>query len=445
MKRRRALITFLVALEVLICVAVIGLAVALRGAYPQTRLFYEADTQATETVEERFTVEGTAILDLSNRYGDVVVNTDGGDQIVVRATKEVWGEDEADAQNKLAALKIPMNLDGNRLLVRVENPDENTLTMMGNFKASTVRFEVTVPENSDLVIVNTNGDIDVEGVQGYANLSDSFGDITVRQVRGEIRVSVRNGNLSVLDSGGEEEAMTLSNRFGEIAVRKAVARAITIDQENGGVALRNVSVVDEITLENTYGGIGLTGIEAGRITVQSRNGDVILHDAALTGFLEIVNHYGDVTLTDVWARSYEIATENGDIDLDGGQGMLKLSNGYGDTRVVRARQAILDIESHNGRIVFEGSLDDTASFHRVEQKYGSVLLQLPADTAITIDAATKLGKVRSQFDVLVKGGAPEKEDGGDKGRLYGDINGGGPRLRIENSNGNITLEAIDVP
>ena len=58
--------------------------------------------------------------------------------------------------------------------------------------------------------------------------------------------------------------------------------------------------------------------------------------------------------------------------------------------------------------------------------------KLPAIAAVNVDASTSGGSVRSDFSVQVDG---QIEDG----TLKGPINGGGPRLRLSTSGGNIEI------
>jgi hypothetical protein len=67
---------------------------------------------------------------------------------------------------------------------------------------------------------------------------------------------------------------------------------------------------------------------------------------------------------------------------------------------------------------------------------------LPPDTAVFVDAETDYGHIHCGFDVLVKGGADEKESRASGDELRGAINGGNDRLRVKTRNGDITIEAV---
>ena len=71
--RKRRIITALVVVEILICFAIMSI-VWSGIARPQFRFFYLADTQAEETIHERFLVDDRAMtLDLTNVRGQVLL------------------------------------------------------------------------------------------------------------------------------------------------------------------------------------------------------------------------------------------------------------------------------------------------------------------------------------------------------------------------------------
>jgi len=126
-------------------------------------------------------------------------------------------------------------------------------------------------------------------------------------------------------------------------------------------------------------------------------------------------------------------TTNGGIDLTDVQGNLELTTVNGGINVRRSAGA-LRAATTNGSIEAELSDLTDGSDLRLETTNGHVVLRLPRDARLSIDAATTNGRVQSDF--TVEGGQPGKHS------LRGDINGGGGRLFVRTTNGGIEIAEL---
>jgi DUF4097 and DUF4098 domain-containing protein YvlB len=438
-KQILVIVGVLVAIEVLVCAAIVAVLVSSRFALPDARFFYVADTRAQEIVEESFVTDGPVKLDLTNTNGDVEIVAGDGSQIVVKATKEVWGQDKSEAKAKLQALEVKMAMDGDTLRVRVDDPDENATIVFGSIRSSRVRFEIAVPSRTAVVVHTRNANITLKGTEGDADLTSRYGSIVVEETLGSVIADTNNGDVTVRRSGSEQAAIDLHSHYGNITVREVTAGELALDSNNGALDLEEVTVDNDLVLNTHYGKIDLQGARAGSLTAKSQNGDIVLNDGQLEGGLDLFAHYGAVSVARTEASAYKIETNNGDIKLDGGYGSLWIHSHYGDIVVKNARDVTLDLNTRNGEVTFEGSLADQGD-HDIESHYGAVSLRLPPDTAVFLDASTRYGSIRCEFDVLVEGSDEGKEKRASGDELRGTINGGSDNLRVETNNGDVTIE-----
>lgn len=438
-KQKLIIVGALVAVEVLVCVAIIAVLAAARFAFPNARFFYFADTRAEETVEETFATDGPVTMDLTNTYGDVQIRAGDSDQFDVRAIKEAWGQDKREAEAKLQALEVKMTMDGGTLRIEVEDPDRETGVVFGSMRANQVKFEVTAPRQTSVVVHTRHGYIALEGTAGDADLNSYYGSISVEDVTGGINVDTNNGEVALLRSGGERATVNLHSHYGDIVTREVIAEELDLESNNGRLELEDVTVDGELTLNTHYGRVDLESVRAKSVQVKSNNGNITLQDGQLDGELDLFTHYGAVSVSGTEASEYKLETNNGAIELEGGHGALWLHSHYGDIKVRDAHNAVLDLNTTNGKVIFEGSLAAEAD-HRLESNYGAVSLRLPSDTAVFLDASTDYGHIRCEFDVLVEGGSDDKEGRSSGDQLRGTINGGSDRLWVKTRNGDIALE-----
>lgn len=131
----------------------------------------------------------------------------------------------------------------------------------------------------------------------------------------------------------------------------------------------------------------------------------------------------------------------GDIDISSGDGRVilddidgRLRGRTGDGRIgVTGRFDVLDLATGDGRIeatARRGSKMVTA--WSLESGDGSVTLRIPNDLATLLDARTRDGRLNIQLPIDVAN-RPKRN------QLVGELNGGGPPLRIRTADGSITL------
>ncbi len=65
----------------------------------------------------------------------------------------------------------------------------------------------------------------------------------------------------------------------------------------------------------------------------------------------------------------------------------------------------------------------------------SITLRAPASLAGNLQADSSNGSIKTDFEVTVQGAQK-------KNRLHGPINGGGPRIELDTSNGGIRIEKL---
>ena len=387
MKRKWLIVGALVLLEVLVCGVILLTLWAGRSAFEGVHFFYRADTHVEETVEETFVVDGPAVLDVETASGNVTVTGVAGGEVQVTARLSLWGEDEEDARRQLEVKTIQ---EGDRIIVRVARA--KYAYFVAFTRGSRVDLEIRVPSETSLRLVTSSGDLAASDVTGTVELQTNSGDIWAEDVDG----------------------------------------AVSARSSSGDITLIGLSDAGDVEVKAVSGDLILQDVMADSLTAHTSSGQIQVDGVTLDGSLDLENISGDVMAVGVRATSCRLASVSGSLTLDGGNGPLDLRTCSGAVEVRNATRAELALETTSGNILFSGSLRAQGE-HRVESTSGDVHLVLPADAAFDLDVETVSGDIQTDFAVTMTEF--------DKKHVAGEVNGGGPLLRISTSSGDITLES----
>lgn len=167
------------------------------------------------------------------------------------------------------------------------------------------------------------------------------------------------------------------------------------------------------------------------VELRTSGGDIGVGD--LQGKIDARTSGGDIELGRITGE-VDAHTSGGDIELGGATGAVKLHTSGGDIDVGPVAGAA-DVSTSGGDVkaTYDGGPQADAGFRT---SGGDVEIIVAATAAFRIDAATSGG------DVKTRGLAVTVESGGErKHKLVGTVNGGGPRLTLRTSGGDITVHA----
>lgn len=167
------------------------------------------------------------------------------------------------------------------------------------------------------------------------------------------------------------------------------------------------------------------------VELRTSGGDIGVGD--LQGKVDARTSGGDVELGHITGE-VDAHTSGGDIELGAATGPVKLHTSGGDIDVGPVAGAV-DVSTSGGDVkaTYDGGPQADGSFRT---SGGDVEITVAAAAAFRIDAATSGG------DVKTRGLAVTVESGGErKHKLVGTVNGGGPRLTLRTSGGDIAVHA----
>lgn len=386
---------------------------------------------AKATEEKTLNVSGPTSLKVANSFGNITVETGTDDKVVVKAEKTAWGSTDADAQAGLKDLKVVITQDGNNISISVEQPAVIDALHIGPGIGS-VKFTISVPQETTATLHSSNGDVSLEGTTGSADVQSDFGDVTITDVNGEVLGKSNNGKITARELVSEAK-ITLSSDFGSIKLEDATGSDVSASSANGQIDLTEVNADGLLKASSQFGSIHVGGSQAQTADVRSSNGSIRLENLDVEGSITVKSNFGGLTLSKVNARSYDLDTQNGRITVTGAQNEIKAHSSFGSIEVLDAENATLNLSSNNGKVTFSGSLGSGP--HILKSNFGNIEVTLPANSALDIDMQTDFGKITSDFAIAISG----KIDNQD---WDGTINGGGAQLSVETNNGNISLQSL---
>jgi hypothetical protein len=264
--------------------------------------------------------------------------------------------------------------------------------------------------------------LDVPGVnQGQADLtiemphgagvsvSADHGDVRVSEVRGDVTISARKGDVDVSGINGQVLAQ-VNNDDSDVSA-KSITGAFTLQGRAGDIALTNIA--GPVMLQGDF--FGTTRAEQINGPLRFETSRTKFGTARVDGELSIESGdlqgnklLGPVTLT----------TRNRTIELDDVSGPVNLTN-------------------RNGAV----SLTNAAPVApiNIKNEHGSVDLGLPEHGGFVLDAQTRNGGLENDFGL-------EPQSEGDKHWLSGKVGVGGPQVRVDTSDGDVTIrKAVATP
>lgn len=265
------------------------------------------------------------------------------------------------------------------------------------------------------------------------------GDITIRTADiKEVRVTARK----LFRTSDEKEADDIDAKL-ELTIEQAgndVTAEAKYEKRPGGSWFSSwppVNVSFEVTVPknynlnlNTSGGDIEAASVVGNVRARTSGGDMKFD--RVEGEIDAHTSGGDITLREGTA-SAKLGTSGGNIDVDRAGGPTQVSTSGGDITINSVTQ-LLSASTSGGDVratITEPLKQDTV----LSTSGGDVRVRVVKNAGFELDASTSGGDVRAEgvTITIAKGGVG-------KSRLAGSVNGGGPRLKLRSSGGDISVQ-----
>ena len=132
-----------------------------------------------KTIKKEYTVNKDALLKINNSYGNLDVVTYSGNTISIEVNITVSGNDEEKLQKKLDGINVNFNASSSLVEAKTMFNNKKSWWNWGNNNMSMeVNYKVKLPITNSVDLDNDYGSINLDKLEGNANLRCDYGKIT---------------------------------------------------------------------------------------------------------------------------------------------------------------------------------------------------------------------------------------------------------------------------
>jgi DUF4097 and DUF4098 domain-containing protein YvlB len=370
----------------------------------QVRVFRDGGAWTQEITG---TLAGARNLHVKVEMGSVRVQGTTQNEISYVIRNRSYSNDEAQSRHDFEAYKITASNHGDAAWVVGD-------WQGGRHKICSSEFVINVPRDLELARIETSGGgVTVTGIGGRVEAESGGGKVRLDDIGGSVRAETGGDNIEIGTVNGD---VHLETGGGKITINNAKGK---VNAETGGGSILLVSGAQNATLEAGGGNIEVRQC-GGPLKVSTGGGNIELGDIA--GPVEIETGGGSIRLT----------SAKGAVRAETGAGRIEL-NGVPSAKAETGAGAIVVRFIHANGGATDSSLETSA---------GDIIVYLASDVAVSVRASIDLANghaIHSDFsDIRVS------SEGGDwpgpkTMTAEGNLNGGGPTLKVRTATGNIQI------
>lgn len=306
---------------------------------------------------------GITGLQITNKFGEVKVNNNGGDSITIKVLITINNASESRAKELMEKIHISLQKTGN-LVIGETQIEEN---FKGNNSFS-IDYQVNTPKDRDLTIVNKYGNVVINELEAKGSFDVSYGSMTAGKMKSPA------GNPIKISLGyGKATLETVNDANMEIKYSKLYADEIGQLILDSRYSTLNLGKTSNLTLDSKYDGINID--EIGKLKSISKYTNYKI--GTLTESLDLDTGYGSVKIDKVGSKfdRIQINSSYGGIKIGLNElgYKLKADCSYCDVNYPTDRYRGNKIRE-NTKFSLDGTVGTGGGIVLIESRYGEVKL-----------------------------------------------------------------------
>lgn len=277
--------------------------------------------EVTKEFHKEYTAGANTTLEISNRYGDVVVESWDKDQVVIDVKVTVELPNRERAQKLLGYIEVQFSEGENLISAKTIIDDKFNFTGWGfDSKKFSIDYTIKMPVGTALTLANKYGNTDINELKGLVNLNIKYGNLTAGKLtRGNVKplnsVNLAYGKGSIDEAGWlditlryvgsfditKSQAILLDSKYSKLALSETSSMVGESKYDN----LR-IESINNLVLDNGYTEVNI-GTLTKKLTYHGSYGSFSI-DRIPSGFesLDVETHYMGVKLGIDESASYKL-------------------------------------------------------------------------------------------------------------------------------------------
>lgn len=315
----------------------------------------------SKRVYKNYPVNAVQKLDINNKYGNIYIENNRTDSVIVSA--DIWVEGSSDrAKRLLDDINVTVNQSGSTVtaVTEIEN------TMNGNNEFS-IDYHISIPADRELLVVQKYGTVNMKDLTGKGIFEIKYGALNGQKLLSpDLRMDIAYSKVNV----DEIKDIVLVLSYSKIKLGKG--NNLRLETRYSGVDINNC---DQIIADSKYDNYNVQNMNT--LIINSMYTGITVN--RLTEKLSLINGYGGVTIKEIPAGFESITIENK-------YAGIKLGIAADATYKLNGKVRYSDIKHPDGKLnkmrentSYEvngtiGNSENPKSSVRIDSSYGSVNL-----------------------------------------------------------------------
>jgi len=314
-------------------------------------------------------------LRVTNTRGAINLSTSNDNRLHVTVHKRINSENQEDAAKWDKLTQPQINVSGQTVTLNANNRGAGDHWVSSD-------LDIAAPRKASVVVSTSHGDVSIMGRDGNADVNSQNGDVSITDLNGSLTLDLQHSSARISQVSSD---VTVQGR----------ANDVSIEDVKGTVHLDG-DFMESVKLSRI----------AKPVSFKSTRTDMDL--SQLQGYLNLDS--GDLEATSV-TGPFRLRTRSKDIMLNGVSNEVHVQNENGA------------VEVHINKL---GGLD-------IKNSKGDIRIFVPAKSGFQLEAQAHDGEIQSDFTDL------KINNGDNHSSANGSVNGGGPRMVLENEHGTIEI------
>lgn len=208
------------------------------------------DVEVIKTIQKAYPLDGDELINLSNKYGKIHINTWSKKQVTIEVKITAYGSNESIAQQRLDDVEIEFDRGSDEIEIATKH--RNDLDVKTSKKGVHVTYRLNLPAENPLEINSKFCDIYIGDRQGNVSIKHANGKIVLGKLNGKknsLQLAFAQTDLAYLASGN----LTLS--YGRLVLTKAQDLSLKADG-----AHIEIGEADELYLQTNLSNLSINEV-----------------------------------------------------------------------------------------------------------------------------------------------------------------------------------------